>query len=75
MGRYLKRELPRVFVRLVVAIGLYSLVGAAPWPENLAQWAGIGAFAFLSLAIILICGTFLYNTLFYDHYWRQTDSR
>ena len=75
MGRFLVREVPRAFVRLLLALAVYGLVGRVPWPEHLAHWIGIGAFAALATTILLISGKLLYDTLFFDHYWRQVDSR
>ena len=75
MGRFLAREVPRVVVRLALALAVYGLAGLMPWPERLAHWIGVGAFAALATAILLICGKLLYDTLYFDHYWRQVDSR
>ncbi len=75
MGRFLAREVPRVVVRLALALAVYGFVGLMPWPERLAHWIGVGAFAALATAILLICGKLLYDTLYFDHYWRQVDSR
>ncbi|MGH2352630.1 MAG: hypothetical protein ACRDJN_13570 [Chloroflexota bacterium] len=75
MARFLVAELPRVVVRLAAALAVYGLIGYVPWPPGLAHWIGVSAFAALAATILLICGKLLYDTLFYDHYWRQIDSR
>jgi len=73
--RYLLAELPRVLVRLGGALMVYGLLTRAPWPADVARWVALGAAALLVAAFLIICGTFLYNTLFFDRYWRQVDSR
>ncbi len=75
MRRYLLRELTRALARLAVAFGLFGLVSRIPWPAETVQWIGIGTFVLLAVAVLVTCGTFLYDTLFFDRYWRQMDSR
>jgi hypothetical protein len=75
MARYLLRELPKTALRLAVAVTLFALVTQLPVPALLGRWVGIAAFALLAAAVLIICGSLLYNTLFYERYWRQADSR
>ncbi|HEU5315715.1 MAG TPA: hypothetical protein VFX49_06360 [Chloroflexota bacterium] len=75
MVRYLFRELPRTALRLAVAIALFGLVTQLPVPALLGRWVAIAASALLAAAVLIICGSLLYNTLFYERYWRQVDSR
>ena len=75
MGRFLVAELPRVAVRLALALIVYRLIELVPWPGELAHWIASGAVAALATAVLLICGKLLYDTLFFDRYWRQMDSR
>lgn len=75
MGRYLLREVPRTLLRLAVAFGIFGIVSGLPLPDRAAHIAGIVALALLAASVVIICGSLLYNTLFYDHYWRKADSR
>ncbi len=75
MGRYLLAELPRTLARLAVAFGLFGLISRVPWPAETARWIGLASFGSLTAAVLIIFGSLLYNTLFYDHYWRSIDSR
>jgi hypothetical protein len=75
MKRFLLREIPRTLLRLVLAFSLFGLISRVPWSPELAHWVSILCFAGLAASVIVICGALLYNTLFYDHYWRSTDSR
>lgn len=75
MWRFLRAAIPRTLLRLGVAFGLYGLVGAIPWPPETAQWIAVLSFAALAASVITICGKLLFDTLFYERYWRQVDSR
>jgi hypothetical protein len=75
MPRFLAHELPRVLLRLLAAVGIYVLIGAVRWPAGLAPLAATAGVGLLAGAILVICGKFLFDTLYYDHYWRQLDSR
>jgi hypothetical protein len=75
MARFLLREVPRVAVRLVVAFALFGLVGTIPWPAAAGSWIATASFASLAATVLVLCGKLLYDTLFYDRYWRQIDSR
>jgi hypothetical protein len=75
LWRFLLAELPRVVLRLAAALALYGLVSRAPWPPTTAHHIGVAAFGALAAAVIVICGKLLYDTLYYDRYWRRMDSR
>ena len=75
MARYLLRELPKTALRLAAAVTLFALVTQLPLPAMVGKWIGIAAAAVLAAVILMICGSLLYNTLFYERYWRQADSR
>lgn len=75
MQRFLIAELRRAVLRLAVAFGLFGLISRIPWPAEMGRWMGLAAFATLAAVVIVISGTLLYNTLFYDHYWRKVDTR
>jgi hypothetical protein len=64
MRRLLVRELPRAVVRLLLAIGLFGLVDRLPWPPAALHWVAIGSFGLLATAIVVICGTLVYDTLY-----------
>ena len=64
VGRYLLSELSRTGLRLVVAFGLFGLVSRVPWPPQTAHWIGLASFAGLAAAVLVICGTLLYNTFY-----------
>ena len=75
MGRFLATEVPRAILRVAAALVLYGLVTAVPWPAGVARWVAPGAFVALATACLLICGTLLYYTLFFERHWRQVDTR
>lgn len=75
MGRYLLRELPRAVLRLAGAIGLIGVISRVPWPADAGRWIALLSFAALAATTLIVCGSLLYNTLFYDHYWRKADTR
>lgn len=75
MWRFLRVAIPRTLLRLCIAFSLYGLVGAIPWPAESAQWVAVISFAALAASVIAISGKLLYDTLFYERYWRQMDSR
>ena len=75
MGRYLLREVPKAALRLVVAMLLFGTVTQVRWPSHVGQWVSTFAGAVFAAAVLIICGALLYNTLYYERYWRQMDSR
>ena len=75
MMRAFAAELPRLLVRLALALILYDLALRVPWPAEMAQWVALGAAGLLTATILIIFGKFLYDTLFFDRYWRQMDNR
>ena len=75
VGRYLLRELPKAALRLVVAMLLFGTITQVRWPTQVSQWVSVFAGAFFAAAVLIICGSLLYNTLYYERYWRKVDSR
>ena len=75
MGRYLAREIPRLLIRLGLAFTVYGLIGAVRWPEQVSAWVATLSFGGLAAAIIVLSGKLLYDTLFYERFWRSVDSR
>jgi hypothetical protein len=75
MARYLFRELPKTVLRLAIAVTLFFVVTQLPLPTLVGRWIGIVAAATLAAVILMICGSLLYNTLFYERYWRRVDTR
>jgi hypothetical protein len=73
--RYVAAELQRVVVRLAGAFIIYAALTRLPWPADLSGAIAVGAAALLATSVLIVCGTFLYNTLFFDRYWRQADGR
>ena len=75
MGRYLLRELPKTILRLFVGIALFIVVTHFRWPAQIGATVSLAAGALLGAAILMICGSLLFNTLYYERYWRNVDSR
>ncbi|MBI3974382.1 MAG: hypothetical protein HY332_24135 [Chloroflexi bacterium] len=75
MWHFLLRQLPGTALRLSAAFAIYALLNMVPWPANLAHWIGATSFAALAVVALVICGKLLYDTLFFERYWRQMDSR
>lgn len=75
MARYLLRELPKTAFRLAAAVLLFGAVTQVQWPGLIGRWIGLFAGAAFAASLLIICGSLLYNTLFYERYWRQVDNR
>ena len=75
MARYLLRELPKTLARLAIAVALFGTVTQIQWPRLIGPWVILFAGAGLAASLLIICGSLLYNTLFYERYWRQADNR
>jgi hypothetical protein len=75
MARYLLRELPKTALRLAVAVVLFGAATQIQWPGVIGHWIGLVAGAAFAASVLIICGALLYNTLFYERYWRQVDTR
>ena len=75
MGRYLLTELPKAALRLLVGIALFIAVTHVRWPAQIDHTVSLVAGALLGAAVLIICGSLLYNTLYYERYWRQVDNR
>ena len=66
MGRYLLRELPKAALRLLVGIVLFIAVTHVRWPAQIENTVSLAAGALLGAAVLMICGSLLYNTLYYS---------
>ena len=75
MGRYLLRELPKAALRLLVGIALFIVVTHVRWPAQVGNSVSMAAGALLGAVILMICGSLLFNTLYYERYWRKVDTR
>ena len=71
MTRFLVTEAPRAILRLAGALAVYAALHAVPWPLEIARWVAMGSAAALATAVLLICGTLLYDTLFFERHWRR----
>ena len=75
MGRFLVDEVPRVVLRLALVLAIYGIAGAIPWPAEMGHWVSVVASGAVAAAVLILCGKLLFDTLFYERYWRQVDSR
>ena len=75
MGRYLLRELPKALLRLLVGVALFTAILHVRWPAQIGSTVSLAAGALLGAAVLIVFGSLLYNTLYYERYWRQTDGR
>ncbi|MDE2993281.1 MAG: hypothetical protein OXU67_05305 [Chloroflexota bacterium] len=73
--RYLYRLLGRLAIRVALVVVLYFIVTFLPRPASLSLWMGPVAAAVLVLAVLMLVGSVLYDTLFFDRYWRAVDSK
>ncbi len=74
-----QRQLYRLLARLAIRVGLvvviYFVITFLPRPAGLSLWMGPVAAAILVLAVLILVGSVLYDTLFFDRYWRVVDSK
>ena len=73
--RSLYRLLARLAIRVGLVVVLYFIVTFLPRPAGLSLWMGPVAAAVLVLAVLFLVGSVLYDTLFFDRYWRVVDSK
>ena len=73
--RYLYRLLGRLAIRVALVVVLYFIVTFLPRPAGLSLWMGPVAAAVLVIAVLMLVGSVLYDTLFFDRYWRAVDSK
>ena len=73
--RHLYRLLGRLAIRLALVVVLYFIVTFLPRPAGLSLWMGPVAAAVLVIAVLILVGSVLYDTLFFDRYWRAVDSK
>lgn len=78
-GKELQRHRYRLLTRLAIRVGLvvvlYFIVTFLPRPAGLSLWMGPVAAAVLVVAVLILVGSVLYDTLFFDRYWRVVDSK
>ena len=78
-GKELQRHRYRLLARLAIRVGLvvvlYFIVTFLPRPAGLSLWMGPVAAAVLVVAVLILVGSVLYDTLFFDRYWRVVDSK
>lgn len=73
--RQLYRLLARLGIRLALVVVIYFVITFLPRPAGLSLWMGPVAAAILVLAVLILVGSVLYDTLFFDRYWRVVDSK
>ena len=73
--RHLYRLLGRLAIRLALVVVIYFIVTFLPRPAGLSLWMGPVAAGGLVLAVLILVGSALYDTLFFDRYWRAVDSK
>ena len=73
--RHLYRLLARLAIRVGLVVVIYFIVTFLPRPAGLSLWMGPVAAAVLVLAVLILVGSVLYDTLFFDRYWRAVDSK
>ncbi len=73
--RYLYRLLARLAIRVGLVVVIYFIVTFLPRPAGLSLWMGPVAAAVLVIAVLMLVGSVLYDTLFFDRYWRAVDSK
>lgn len=66
MTRFLVTKAPQAILRLAGALAVYAALRAVPWPLGMAHWMALGSAAALATAVLLICGTLLYDTFYPD---------
>ncbi len=69
------RHLARLVIRLAVVGVLFVVVTFLPRPAGLSLWMGPAAAAALVLVVLILVGSTLYDTLFFDRYWRVIDGK
>ena len=60
---------------MAVGIAVFILVTHVRWPAQLSNTVSLIAGALLGAAVLIIFGSLLYNTLYFERYWRNVDSR
>ncbi len=73
--RHRYRLLARLAVRLALVGVLFFVITFLPRPAGLSLWMGPFAAAVLVLAVLILVGSALYDTLFFDRYWRVVDGK
>ncbi len=73
--RHRYRLLARLAIRVGLVVVIYFIVTFLPRPAGLSLWMGPLAAAVLVIAVLILVGSALYDTLFFDRYWRVVDSK
>ena len=73
--RHRYRLLARLVIRLAVVGALFFVSTFLPRPAGLSLWMGPAAAAALVIVVLILVGSALYDTLFFDRYWRVIDSK
>ena len=73
--RHRYRLLARFAIRVGLVVVLYFIVTFLPRPAGLSLWMGPVVAAVLVIAVLILVGSVLYDTLFFDRYWRVVDSK
>ena len=73
--RHLYRLFGRLAIRLALVGVIYFIITFLPRPAGLSLWMGPAGAAALVIVVLILVGSTLYDTLFYDRYWRVMDSK
>lgn len=73
--RHRYRLLARLAIRVGLVVVIYFIITFLPRPAGLSLWMGPLAAAVLVIAVLILVGSALYDTLFFDRYWRVVDSK
>ena len=73
--RYLYRLFGRLVIRLALVGVIYFIITFLPRPAGLSLWMGPAGAAALVIVVLILVGSTLYDTLFYDRYWRVVDGK
>lgn len=71
----IQRLLTRLAVRLTVIGCIFFVLNFLPRPSGLSLWMGPLAAGVLVLVLLILVGSTLYDTLFFDRFWRVIDRK
>ena len=69
------RLIARLVIRLALVGALFFIITFLPRPAGLSLWMGPAGAAALVIVVLILVGSTLYDTLFYDRYWRVVDGK